>query len=265
VGLLAVVASLAAVFGGCIVAAVPQAQEENRTLRIHSGFRLTFRYFHTMKPRRSNQGNQALTKIEVVVIIAVLAILVAVLLPAMPKAKHRQSQINCFNNLHQIGIAFKVWEHDNNDKYPMEVSVTDGGAMELAAAGDVVAIFQVISNELNTPLLVCPADTGRSYAKNFASGFTTKNISYFAGLDVTNETIPQLFLSGDCNFALEGTAVKSSLLRLPTNALVTWTAARHVHKGYIGFADGAVWRTDDKQLPQILIRTGVATNRLAIP
>jgi hypothetical protein len=148
----------------------------------------------------------------------------------------------------------------------MSVSVTTGGAMESAATGDVVPTFQVMSNELSTPkILLCPVDTDRSYATNFASGFTAKNISYFVGLDVSTNS-PQTFLSGDDNFAIGGVPVKSGLLQLLTNDPIAWTAARHKFVGNIGLADGSVcWKTDAKSLVEKLQATGVATNRLAIP
>src|SRR3974377_1288221 len=102
-----------------------------------------------MKLSSSNQRNRALTLMEVLVIIAALVILAAVLLPALAAAKRKSSKINCVSNLKQIVIAFRIWEGDHDDKYPMFVSVTNGGAMELVATGNVTACFQVMSNELS--------------------------------------------------------------------------------------------------------------------
>src|SRR5271156_2319033 len=104
-----------------------------------------------MKPRFSNQRNHAMTLIEVVVVIIVLAVVAAIVLPAFRAAHSPTQPINCVNNLKEIGLADRIWAGDNNDKYPMEISVTNGGTMELAATGDVIATFQAISNELSTP------------------------------------------------------------------------------------------------------------------
>jgi hypothetical protein len=123
-----------------------------------------------------------------------------------------------------------------------------------------------MSNELSTPwILVCPEDTNRIAAYSFAGFVANSNVSYFVGVDVTNDMNPQLFLSGDGNFAIGGTPVNSGLLPLWTNAPVTWTGAQHVHRGNIGLADGAVWQTDDKLLVEKLRETRLATNHLAIP
>jgi prepilin-type processing-associated H-X9-DG protein len=231
-----------------------------------------------MKLRFSHQRNQALTRTEAIVVIATLAVLFVLLLPALIPVLHNGRQrINCVSNLKQIGIAYRLWEGDNNDKYPMAVSVTNGGAMELIATGNVAACFQVMSNELSTPkVLLCPEDTRRVRATNFST-LNSSNISYFVGLDAA-ETKPQMFLSGDDNFAIGGVPVKSGVLELSTNTPVTWTSLRHVaynshfwtaarHKfvGNIGMADGSAQQFTTDGLQKALQQTGVATNRLVLP
>jgi prepilin-type N-terminal cleavage/methylation domain-containing protein/prepilin-type processing-associated H-X9-DG protein len=226
-----------------------------------------------MKPRCSNQRNRALTLTEVLVSVAVGCVLTGVAYLAFhrPKPVHRivhqnqSSEIQCVNNLKQIGLAFRIWEGDNGDKLPARVSERKGGAMEPALRGNVAPVFQVMSNELATPrILLCPADADRFAAENFTAGFDNSTISYFAGLDAADDK-PAMFLSGDENFAIDGRPVKSGLLLLATNAPVSWTAARHVNRGNIGLADGSVQTTGSSFLRQLLVQTGVATNRLALP
>ena len=82
-----------------------------------------------MKPRMgNNQKTAALTLAEVVVVIAVLAVLAMLLLPRFDGGPHHAMRINCVSNLKQIGLSFRLWEGDNGDKYPMSVSVTNGGS-----------------------------------------------------------------------------------------------------------------------------------------
>jgi prepilin-type processing-associated H-X9-DG protein len=217
-----------------------------------------------MKPRFSNKPTSALTRVEVIVVIAVLVVAVALILPALAMAKRKTSKISCANDLKQVGIAFRLWEGDNNNKYPMTVSVTNGGAMELIATGNVAACFRVMSNEVNTPkILLCPEDTRRIWATNWST-LNNSNISYFVGLEAV-ESKPQMILEGDDNFAIGGVPVKSGVLQLLTNTPIAWTKGRHKLYGNIGFADGSVQQLTTDGLRQALQQTGVATNRLVIP
>ena len=218
-----------------------------------------------MKPRFSNQRTAALTLVEVTVVIAVLAIAVALILPALAKAKRKTSHISCANDLKQVGIAFRLWEGDNGDKYPMAVSVTNGGAMELAATGNVAACFQVMSNELSTPkILRCPNDVCRTYATNFSTGFSDANISYFVNQDAA-ETYPQMIIVGDDNLLVDGKPVQPGILNLRTGSTIAWTKDRHHGVGNIGLADGSAQQVTGDGLNSVvgLYTNGVPTNNVA--
>jgi len=207
--------------------------------------------------------SRAFTLIEVLIVVAVLVTLaVAFLSAALRRAQARSSRLNCTNNLKQNGLAFNTWAIDNHDRYPMGVSIANGGAME-AAITNLPLIFQVMSNELSTPkTLVCPADTMRTYATNFLS-LASKNISYFAGLDAT-ETNPACILAGDCNIT-NGMGVRAGILYAATNDPARWTPAPHKGSGNILFADGSVQQLATVRLREAIATTGFPTNRLLMP
>jgi len=162
--------------------------------------------------------------------------------------------------LKEIGLAYRVWGGDHGDKYPMGISVTNGGAMELVVTGNILVNFLVMSNELSTPkILHCPEDMEHFGTNSFA-GLTSSNISYFVNVDAT-EAYPQMLLSGDDNFEIRGVPIKSGLLELSTNTPISWTAARHKFVGNLSIADGSVQQVTQSGLSSAL----VITNRIAIP
>jgi competence protein ComGC len=217
-----------------------------------------------MKPRCSKQNNHALTVVEVLVVILMLFIVAALLLPALARPK-RHSGPSCANNLKVIAIASRVWAGDNNDKYPFEISVTNGGTMELNNGRNAWLNFLVMSNELSTPkFLVCPEDTKAQPAATNFSWRLAGHISYFIGLNA-KEGDPKRILSGDDNFETNGVPIASGLLDVSSNTPIGWTSVRHNCRGNFIFADGNWQPFSNSSLTNWLHQTGLATNRLAIP
>jgi prepilin-type processing-associated H-X9-DG protein len=222
------------------------------------------RSYPDMKLQTQNRRKRAMTILDVLVVLVCILILAIILLPMLSTAKRRGGP-NCASNLKQISLAFQIWAADNNNKYPMSVSVTNGGAMELIETGNLVACLQLVSNEMSTTkILVCPADPERTFATNF-DVLDSSNVSYFVGADASNDADPNMVLDGDDNLVIGGMPVKSGMLDLRSNAPVFWSEARHVRVGNIGFADGSVLETATKGLQQAFQKTGLTTNRIVIP
>jgi competence protein ComGC len=225
-----------------------------------------------MKPRFSNQRTAALTLVEVLIVIAVTICLAVLFLTGLVDTKAKAQRINCVSNLKQIGIAFRLWEGNYNDKYPMQVSVTNGGAMEMIGAGNAYLLWQTMSNQLISPkVLHCPADTDHIAATNFSTGFSNTNISYFLNPDAV-ETYPQMILDGDDNLLVDGKRVQSGILNLWTNSFIAWTKDRHHGVGNIGMADGSAMQVTsegfqraNREALNSAHTPGSATNRLLIP
>ena len=230
-----------------------------------------------MKTKFPKFGRRALTVVEVLVVIAVLMLVAALILPQLASTPQRSSRISCVNGLKQVGLAFRIWQGDNNDKFPMSVSLTNGGTMELVESGTVWRHFQAMSNELNTPkILFCPEDfdSQRSMATFWggtqpmrsedAPFLGDTNTSYFIGVDAV-DTRPTMFLAGDRNLTVKNVALKPGLHSLGTNELVGWTRELHVNQGNILMADASVQQLSQPGLEKALHNTGTATNRLAVP
>jgi prepilin-type N-terminal cleavage/methylation domain-containing protein len=211
-----------------------------------------------MKLRNASKGFRALTLIELLVVLAVIAILFLLVdTGPLSRDKDKAMQAACQNNLKQVGIAFRTWEGDYSNRYPMSVSIDNGGSMEWLAGTNMFWHFRVMSNELNVPrVLTCPADE-RDPAQGFAT-LSNNNISYFVGLD-SDETLPALWLAGDRNLVTNGVSVIPGLVVITTNETVGWSSKMHKGKGNMLSADGSV------MLQRNITNPGTNVNRLAVP
>jgi type II secretory pathway pseudopilin PulG len=209
---------------------------------------------------------RAFTLLELLLTTIVLSLAMLIFAAAFSRNQHarvKAIRINCASNLKQVGLSFEVWAGDNNNNFPMQVSTNGGGTMELGAT-NVADHFRAISNELNTPkVLCCPGDEKRDCATNFLADLNNSHVSYFIGIDA-NKTNATMLLAGDRNLTVGNTAPYNSVVVL-SNQSVGWTKEIHNLMGNVVLADGSVQQVTTSALRAYLIGSGVATNRLAFP
>ena len=181
------------------------------------------------------------TLIGVVVIIFCLMILAGLLLPSLSRGGARAPRIKCISNQKQIGLAYRIFSNDHDDKYPFNVEGQrlydsdpgrhgQGGNPLLYrdAGSEAWMHLQSLSNELSSAkVLMCPADRNRKNNEAIDLGQGQKSfshaskrnqaLSYFIGLEA-DESKPQSILGGDRNIAGQsatGPIVDESLPAMP--------------------------------------------------
>ncbi len=219
-----------------------------------------------MKIVVSDARNRAFTLVELILLIAVVAILYLLVFSgaAFGNSKQRARRVICISNLKQTGIALDTWAKDNGEKFPMEISLTNGGTMEFTTGPNEWRHFQIMSNELSNPrILTCPADVRSEVSATNFTDFNNSNLSYFINLDYSHPS-PSSIWSGDRNLT-NAAPIRDGIRELTTKQPAGWTAEMHYKVGNLLLFDGSVQQADRTGLRSAIANSGVFTNRLQMP
>ncbi len=210
------------------------------------------------RPSTPKTGTSGFTLPELLVMIVILVAVVATLLPMLARARPHQRTIGCINNLKNVGLALRIFATDNNDLFPMDLSVTNGGTREwLADETQLWRHWRALSNELSTPrILLCDRDLQRRSVADpepLTWDRTTNNahLSYFLGLNGRGDN-PHTILAGDRNLTTNKVAIAPGRLVLTKQTVLGWTGAIHDGAGNILLGDNSVQQVAGSRLQEAL-------------
>lgn len=204
------------------------------------------------------------TLIELLVVIAIIAILAAILFPVFARARENARRASCQSNLKQIGLGFKQYVQDYDERYPQ---LGTGGSVESWG----IALQPYLKSE---QIYQCPSETtGPAAGADLATrGATTNFTDYFynsamAGVNESQLTqIAQTIMNGEGTSGNSASASNGGTTAGPTvtmeanGALTlgsTGSAQRHLEGANYGFADGHVkWLRQTAPLNSNGITTG---------
>jgi prepilin-type N-terminal cleavage/methylation domain-containing protein len=207
------------------------------------------------------------TLIEVLVVICVIAVLAAILLPALAPVKSRRT-VSCMSNQKQIAIGFLMFKSDNGEKFPWQLSTTNGGAMEVRLDGhssdQLRPSFQYVPN---FSIYICPSDSNRITTSNITN-FDDQSTSYFVNVDAAANNTD--ILTGDRHLNVKNKPINPGLFAYSNGETVSWATGFHHDAqnkpwGGLSFADGHVQFDNSDDLNSLLQKQTLATNHLAIP
>lgn len=123
------------------------------------------------------QRKNGFTLIELLVVIAIIAILAAILFPVFAQAREKARQASCQSNLKQIGLAFKMYVQDYDERWlrgdPIDPNANTPG--KLGSNGQDFGFSGWVSNGLipytkNQQIYICPSLNTNGFADPYSNG-----------------------------------------------------------------------------------------------
>ena len=202
---------------------------------------------------------------ELVCVIGIACVLAALALSAMARSHATLWRTRCVSSLKYISLAYRIFETDNNDLFPFQIPIKDGGSLELS--NNIVAQFQILSNELSTPkMLICPTRTIQQTAATNWATLQRSNISYYLSLTASASQTNSI-LTGDAGFTVNGALSANRIVVLSATDKIVYPNRFHGKADVANLCrvDGSVQEFGSKAFPAMLKSTPYATNLLVMP
>jgi len=196
-----------------------------------------------------SRRSQGFTLIELLVVIAIIAILAAILFPVFARARENARRSSCSSNLRQIGLAFKQYTNDYDERYPM-ISFNDDN-------GDTIGWGKTTSPYIkNEQIFQCPSESNKfgTGGETWPANTFPENYN-FSDYYYNSNFTQQVDSNGDLILPLGG--IKDSILTEPTKTVMLGD----------GFNGGTTYAYEkpEERLGQTYVNLVIADNTGAVP
>lgn len=170
-------------------------------------------------------NRRGFTLIELLVVIAIIAILAAILFPVFAQAREKARQTTCLSNLKQIGLAFKMYVQDFDEKWPYNQNATTGGDAincctngQLNSDGVDFAYNGFVSNAIRSytkdqAIYICPDNQGYyTFADPWSNGGGPNNDG--------SQTFSYAFNYKSDYYGTSNSGVKEAAFQQPATAII---------------------------------------------
>lgn len=181
----------------------------------------------------SSYPRRGFTLVELLFTMGITSIVVALTLPAVVAGRSAAQRVQCLNNLHQLGIAFRLYATRYDDYLPHEDAGQGGEFPTGSCWFDVLDPF--LSGENLSPVKQCPASTGDEnwHSLKMNSLLEDEEVPFYRMGLSRDESKTVLMFDGRVDSRGNQTQTKG-----------TWLSATARHEGatHVLFADGHIDR-----------------------